>query len=86
MHKINIGVHNKIMFFPGIGHIYAIGDCGGAMQTSKCPECGSAIGGAQHTLLETNSLAPEMDGAQHAAWSDQANMDMEIARAIAIDD
>lgn len=26
------------------GHIYAIGDCGGAMEISKCNECGAAIG------------------------------------------
>ena len=27
------------------GHIYSIGDCGQAMVESKCPECGSKIGG-----------------------------------------
>jgi hypothetical protein len=27
------------------GHLYAIGDCGGAMERSVCPECGAAIGG-----------------------------------------
>ena len=29
---------------------------------------------ANHTLRSDNSLAPEIDGAQYAAWSDQANM------------
>ncbi|NWR35552.1 ZNFX1 protein, partial [Tachuris rubrigastra] len=55
------------------GHIYVIGECGGAMQKSKCPECHEVIGGTNHTLDSTNSLAPEMDGATHAAWSDVAN-------------
>ncbi|XP_071505626.1 NFX1-type zinc finger-containing protein 1-like [Diadema antillarum] len=57
------------------GHVYAIGDCGGATVESTCPECGSTIGGRSHALREDNSLAPEMDGARHAAWSEQANME-----------
>ncbi|KAF6089884.1 zinc finger NFX1-type containing 1 [Phyllostomus discolor] len=55
------------------GHIYVIGDCGGAMQRSTCPECKEVIGGVNHTLERSNELASEMDGAQHAAWSDTAN-------------
>ena len=27
------------------GHYYAIGDCGGAMEVSRCPDCGAVIGG-----------------------------------------
>jgi hypothetical protein len=44
------------------GHPFAIGNCGGATQESKCPECGEAIGGsgprAQSALhqLQENSL------------------------------
>lgn len=56
------------------GHVYAIGDCGGAMQQSKCPECHAAIGGTNHNLIQGNAVATEMDGAQHAAWSDAANL------------
>ncbi|XP_053354042.1 NFX1-type zinc finger-containing protein 1 [Clarias gariepinus] len=56
------------------GHVYAIGDCGGAMERSQCPECKATIGGTNHTLTEGNNLASEMDGAQHAAWSDAANL------------
>jgi len=56
------------------GHIYCIGECGGAMERSTCPECGAVIGGANHGLEEGNELAPEMDGANHAAWSEQANL------------
>ncbi|CAG4965233.1 unnamed protein product [Parnassius apollo] len=55
------------------GHFYCIGECGGAMEVSKCVECGAAIGGRSHTLLNTNTLAPEVDGARFAAWSDQYN-------------
>ncbi|NXH43264.1 ZNFX1 protein, partial [Dicaeum eximium] len=55
------------------GHIYVIGECGGAMQRSTCPECHEVIGGTNHALESSNSLASEMDGATHAAWSDVAN-------------
>ncbi|NXM50736.1 ZNFX1 protein, partial [Gymnorhina tibicen] len=55
------------------GHVYVIGECGGAMQRSTCPECHEVIGGTNHTLESSNSLASEMDGATHAAWSDIAN-------------
>jgi hypothetical protein len=55
------------------GHIYAIGECGGAMQEAKCNECGAQIGGGSHTLRSDNRVAGEMDGARFAAWSEQAN-------------
>lgn len=58
------------------GHVYAIGDCGGAMEQSKCPECNATIGGANHNLVQGNTLASEMDGAEHPAWSDGANLAM----------
>ncbi|XP_066147854.1 NFX1-type zinc finger-containing protein 1-like isoform X2 [Euwallacea fornicatus] len=49
------------------GHPYVIGECGGAMQTSKC-FCGAAIGGANHRLLPTNEFAGEIDGATRHAF------------------
>ena len=55
------------------GHIYAIGECGGAMETSSCPECGISIGGQSHRLVEGNEVASEMDGARHAAWPTHAH-------------
>ncbi|NWS74149.1 ZNFX1 protein, partial [Crotophaga sulcirostris] len=55
------------------GHVYVIGECGGAMERGECPECRAVIGGANHALDSSNSLAPEMDGATHAAWSEAAN-------------
>ncbi|XP_071480080.1 NFX1-type zinc finger-containing protein 1-like [Diadema antillarum] len=51
------------------GHIYAIGECGGAMERGQCPECGGTIGGQRHRLTDENRLAGEMDKAQQAAWS-----------------
>ena len=56
------------------GHFYCIGECGGAMEEAKCPECGSTIGGQRHTLAAGNVHAGEVDGSRHAAWSDAANL------------
>ena len=56
------------------GHYYCIGDCGGAMEESQCPECGASIGGARHQLREDNQHASEMDQSSYPAWSEQANM------------
>ena len=39
------------------GHMYAIGECGGAMQRGSCPECGEVVGGEHHRLVETNTPA-----------------------------
>ncbi|GJJ08048.1 hypothetical protein Clacol_002255 [Clathrus columnatus] len=44
------------------GHPFVIGECGGAMQTSRCPECGAEIGGDGHRLLESNSRDTEFEG------------------------
>ena len=43
------------------GHIFSIGECGGAMQASRCNECGEAIGGGNHALLGTNRRANLME-------------------------
>uniref|UniRef100_A0A8W8IV13 RZ-type domain-containing protein n=1 Tax=Magallana gigas TaxID=29159 RepID=A0A8W8IV13_MAGGI len=56
------------------GHIYMIGDCGGAMMESRCPECNATIGGSSHRLRDDNQFAGEMDGARYPAWSEQANL------------
>ncbi|KAJ9115424.1 hypothetical protein QFC22_005181 [Naganishia vaughanmartiniae] len=44
------------------GHPYIITECGGAMQRSKCPECGAAIGGANHALESGNRQDETMEG------------------------
>ncbi|CAF1207828.1 unnamed protein product [Adineta steineri] len=56
------------------GHPYVITECGGANQESHCNECGERIGGQNHRLVETNSHFALMDGSQHAAWSNEANL------------
>eukprot|EP00347_Sterkiella_histriomuscorum_P002994 403366003 len=50
------------------GHYYAIGDCGGAMEVSKCPDCGATIGGSNHALVQGNQHAGEFDNSSRAAW------------------
>ncbi|XP_017477675.1 PREDICTED: NFX1-type zinc finger-containing protein 1-like isoform X2 [Rhagoletis zephyria] len=55
------------------GHIYMITECGGAMEVGKCNECGAQIGGSQHRLLNSNTLATEMDGATRPAWPQGPN-------------
>ncbi|KAK9765033.1 hypothetical protein K7432_006968 [Basidiobolus ranarum] len=43
------------------GHTYVIADCGMAMQTSQCPECGATIGGLNHELLTDNVYDAEFE-------------------------
>lgn len=50
------------------GHAFVITECGGAMERSVCPECGSPIGGQSHRLDSTNTRA-----AQYDALAMQAN-------------
>ena len=49
------------------GHYYCIGECGGAMQLAKCPECKADSGGTSHRLTGENVHAGGMDGSRHAA-------------------
>ena len=37
------------------GHVYSVGDCGQPMETAKCPDCNSSIGGQNHILVQNNS-------------------------------
>ncbi|KAF9942706.1 hypothetical protein BGZ67_000112 [Mortierella alpina] len=43
------------------GHPYVIADCGMAMVTSRCIECGLAVGGASHQLLQDNRRNEEYE-------------------------
>ncbi|KAF9975512.1 hypothetical protein BGZ73_000816 [Actinomortierella ambigua] len=43
------------------GHSYVIGECGGAMQESVCPECGASIGGRSHSLRSDNRRDQEFE-------------------------
>jgi len=56
------------------GHLYTIGECGGAVTQSRCPECGSAIGGQRYNLHEGNRHTGIMDTSRNAAWSNAANL------------
>jgi hypothetical protein len=44
------------------GHPYVIGDCGGAVMVSTCPECGVRIGGANHRAAAGNVGIRSLDG------------------------
>ncbi|KAE8358023.1 hypothetical protein BDV27DRAFT_169851 [Aspergillus caelatus] len=55
--------------FRGTGHWYrcennhpfTIGDCGGAMEISTCPECGARVGGQHHRTLAGVTRADELE-------------------------
>ncbi|KAL5536591.1 hypothetical protein ACEPAF_413 [Sanghuangporus sanghuang] len=56
------------------GHPFVIGDCGGAMQTTRCPECYELIGGSNHSLVSGNRANAELEsiaranGARQNPW------------------
>ncbi|KAF8656756.1 hypothetical protein AX16_002435 [Volvariella volvacea WC 439] len=56
------------------GHPYVIDNCGGATQVSQCPECGEAVGGSNHTLVQGNRRAEDLEellreaGARPSPW------------------
>jgi len=56
------------------GHPYYIGECGGAMQESTCPECGARVGGGSHSLRRDNAFVADFagDGAAAPAWPGMA--------------
>ena len=39
------------------GHLYVVGECGGPMEESRCPECGKKIGGRDHIPANRNEVA-----------------------------
>ncbi|KNC86097.1 hypothetical protein SARC_01756 [Sphaeroforma arctica JP610] len=58
------------------GHAYTIGECGGAIETSRCPECHD-VGGRSHQLDASNQAASiflrEVHGpAPQNAWRENA--------------
>jgi hypothetical protein len=52
-------------------HPYYIGNCGGATQISKCPDCSATIGGTQHRVVSTNKFHGEFDNSPSPAWPGQ---------------
>ncbi len=79
-HLLDISAHRGHWFTCPNGHIFSIGQCGGAMQTSRCNECGEAIGGGGHTLLNTNLQATFLEGI--AAEQGQAASPWEWGRGV----
>lgn len=49
------------------GHLYFIGECGGAMQEGVCPDCHATVGGHSHRLRGDNAHAA-IDGSSGPAW------------------
>lgn len=43
------------------GHPFTIGECGGAVQTSSCPEYGAPVGGIHHVVAEGVTRADEFE-------------------------
>lgn len=48
---------------------FAIGECGMPMERARCPECGAAIGGENHTLLEGNARDERIAGLRFVSGS-----------------
>ncbi|THH30127.1 hypothetical protein EUX98_g4067 [Antrodiella citrinella] len=57
------------------GHTFVITECGGAMETARCPECGEAIGGSDHSLNSTNTRDTQMEGLAAAQGALQSPWD-----------
>ncbi|KAL4876729.1 P-loop containing nucleoside triphosphate hydrolase protein [Aspergillus karnatakaensis] len=45
------------------GHPFTIGECGGAMEISRCPECGAAVGGQSHRTTAGVTRARDLENA-----------------------
>ncbi|GFG25720.1 NFX1-type zinc finger-containing protein 1 [Aspergillus udagawae] len=43
------------------GHPFTIGECGGAMQQTVCPECGEPVGGREHRVAEGVTRADDLE-------------------------
>ncbi|KAG8976377.1 hypothetical protein FRB94_002509, partial [Tulasnella sp. JGI-2019a] len=54
------------------GHAYVITECGGAMQQSRCPECGETIGGSNHVLNSSNAVARDLEDLAREAGLEQS--------------
>ena len=65
---MTVTIRYRLFYADSVGHVYAIGDCGGATHTAQCPECKATIGGTGHAPAAGNRLAREMDHAETAAW------------------
>ncbi|KAL4909215.1 hypothetical protein BDW74DRAFT_187491 [Aspergillus multicolor] len=48
-------------YYCGNGHPFTIGECGGAIQESLCPECGAPVGGRQHRVVDGVTRADDLE-------------------------
>ncbi|MCO5562178.1 hypothetical protein L7F22_015804 [Adiantum nelumboides] len=55
------------------GHYYVVGECGGPMQVSKCPDCKATVGGQNHAPAEGNTHST-IDGSTSSAFSDRVGL------------
>ena len=60
------------------GHYYVIGECGRPTEVASCPECRSAIGGENHTLVGGNRQAPEFDNAEGPVWTEERDLEFAL--------
>jgi len=52
------------------GHPYVITECGGAMESSQCPECGAPVGGGSHRLHHGNARDTDLEALNVTAQPD----------------
>ncbi|KAF9886780.1 hypothetical protein FE257_011157 [Aspergillus nanangensis] len=50
-------------YYCGNGHPFTIGECGGAMELARCPECGAAVGGQNHRTTAGVTRADDLENA-----------------------
>lgn len=43
------------------GHAFTVGECGGPMQESVCPQCQAPIGGQNHMAAEGVTQASDLE-------------------------
>eukprot|EP00897_Mesotaenium_endlicherianum_P010724 jgi/Mesen1/9680/ME000680S09086 len=55
------------------GHFYTIGECGGAMERSHCPDCGAVVGGERHAIVAGNRHST-IDGSAAPAWGNHIGL------------
>lgn len=48
-----------------MGHPFTVGECGQPMQQARCPECGSPVGGQNHTPAAGVTLATNIENLAH---------------------
>ncbi|PKC59724.1 hypothetical protein RhiirA1_492293 [Rhizophagus irregularis] len=54
------------------GYIYIVAPCGNVVQTGKCPNCGSTIGGANYNKLEAGNTRLDAGPVHQIAVNDQS--------------